>query len=282
MGQRKRMSQHSHIRMSLIPTEVQELSIDYTHCNDSSISDQPSDIPHKYVSHSFKSSNFTRPQWSITTDSRKPPYSTVNITKTRICTLQFNIPNDIGPHVYLYYKLTNFYQNHRRYVKSLDTDQLKGNAKSNSTIDGSSCDPLELDHNGKAYYPCGLIANSIFNDTIFSPVAVNPPGSDEPRPFVMTNQSIAWNSDASLYKKTHYKPIQVSPPPNWHERFPDGYGDEIPDLSKYEEFHVWMRTAGLPTFSKLALRNDDDIMKAGTYTIDIYDCKLIESCPWRG
>jgi len=30
-----------------------------------------------------------------------------------------------------------------------------------------------------------------------------------------------------------------------------------------------MRTAGLPTFSKLALRNPDEVMKAGTYQIDI-------------
>jgi LEM3 (ligand-effect modulator 3) family / CDC50 family len=206
-------------------------------------------------------------------ESRRPPYSTVNITRTQICTIQFNIPNDIGPHVYLYYRLTNFYQNHRRYVKSLDTDQLKGNAKSNHTIDGSSCNPLKLAPNGKAYYPCGLIANSIFNDTIFSPVAVNTPGSGQPVPFVMTNRSIAWGSDAQLYKKTDYQPIQVSPPPNWHDRYPNGYTDGIPDLSQYEEFHVWMRTAGLPTFTKLALRNDDDTMRAGTYRIDIYDCK---------
>jgi LEM3 (ligand-effect modulator 3) family / CDC50 family len=231
------------------------------------------DIPDKYFSYSFKSSNFSRPQWMQEQQSIRPPYSAVNITNTTVCTLQFNIPNNIGPNVYLYYKLTNFYQNHRRYVKSLDTDQLKGNAKSNSTIDGSSCDPLELDHNGKAYYPCGLIANSIFNDTIHSPVRVNPPGGGEPNTFVMTNKSIAWESDASLYKKTKYQPWEVSPPPNWARRFPRGYEDGIPDLSTYEEFHVWMRTAGLPTFSKLALRNDEDVMNAGTYSIQIYDCK---------
>lgn len=30
-----------------------------------------------------------------------------------------------------------------------------------------------------------------------------------------------------------------------------------------------MRTAGLPTFSKLALRNDKDVMGAGRYQVDI-------------
>lgn len=242
---------------------------------DDNVGEQPSDIPDDKFSYAFRNSNYTRPQWSRRTESRRPPYSAVNITRTRICTLQFNIPNDIGPHVYLYYRLTNFYQNHRRYVRSLDTSQLRGNALSNGSIDGSACNPLQLAPNGKAYYPCGLIANSIFNDTIFSPVAVNTAGSEDSVPFTMTNRSIAWGSDAQLYRQTRYEPAQVMPPPNWHDRYPDGYADGIPNLSEYEEFHVWMRTAGLPTFSKLALRNDDDVMRAGTYSIDIYDCKLI-------
>jgi hypothetical protein len=250
---------------------VQELSIDYTRCNETG--SESTDIPENKYSYSFRNSNFTRPQWSRRTDTVRPPYSTVEIEDTPICTLQFSIPNDIGPHVYLYYRLTNFYQNHRRYVRSLDTDQLRGDARSNSSIDGSPCDPLRLAPNGKAYYPCGLIANSIFNDTILSPRAVNLAG-DARDTFRMTNQSIAWGSDADLYRKTDYRADQVMPPPNWIRRYPDGYSDGIPDLSQYEEFHVWMRTAGLPTFSKLALRNDNDVMRAGTYTIDIYDCGL--------
>ncbi|EHY55213.1 alkylphosphocholine resistance protein lem3 [Exophiala dermatitidis] len=251
---------------------VQELIIDYTDCNSTATSEfQP--VPDSKVSSSFKSANGTvRPQWRKTLNTTHPPYS-VEIENTPVCTLQFSIPNDIGPPVYLYYRLTNFYQNHRRYVKSLDTDQLKGDALSNSTIKGSSCNPLRLDHNGKAYYPCGLIANSIFNDTLNSPVAVNAAGGQSSQQYRMTNKSIAWSSDASLYKKTKYTNDQVSPPPNWQRRYPDGYTDEnpIPDLSEYEEFQVWMRTAGLPTFSKLALRNDQDTMTAGIYQMDIYD-----------
>lgn len=140
----------------------------------------------------------------------------------------------------------------------------------NSSIDGSSCDPLKV-RDGKAIYPCGLIANSIFNDTINSPVFTSEAGGEDPSVYSMTNRSIAWGSDAQLYKKTDYEPDQVSPPPNWQRRYPEGYTDGIPDLSEYEEFQVWMRTAGLPTFSKLALRNDDDVLRAGTYQIQIYD-----------
>ncbi|RMZ80311.1 hypothetical protein DV738_g2888, partial [Chaetothyriales sp. CBS 135597] len=249
---------------------VQELVIDYTDCN--STSSEFTTIPDSKVSASFKTSNFTKPSWRLRTADRRPPYSAVNITNTPICTLQFDIPNNIGPPVYLYYRLTSFYQNHRRYVKSLDTDQLKGNFISNSSISSSACNPLRTNGSDFAYYPCGLIANSIFNDTFFSPQYVNQGGQADSSQYTMTNKSIAWSSDADLYGKTSYKWNQVAPPPNWAERFPNGYTEEtFPDLSEYEELHVWMRTAGLPKFSKLALRNDDDVMKAGTYTMDIYD-----------
>jgi hypothetical protein len=193
--------------------------------------------------------------------------------------LIFDIPNDIGPPVLLYYRLTNFYQNHRRYVKSLDTDQLNGKFISNSTISSSACNPLKLAPNGKAYYPCGLIANSLFNDTISSPVALN--SADGAKTYNMTSKGIAWSSDAQLYSKTVYTNHQVMPPPNWHNRYPNGYTDQnpIPDLSQYEEFQVWMRTAGLPTFSKLALRNDDAVMTAGSYRIEISDCNFTPSLP---
>ncbi|KAJ2378135.1 alkylphosphocholine resistance protein lem3, partial [Coemansia sp. RSA 2603] len=61
----------------------------------------------------------------------------------------------------------------------------------------------------------------------------------------------------------------VVPPPNWHERYPDGYNDTIPDLSQDEHFLVWMRTAGLPTFRKLYMKNTEDTMKRGYYQVDV-------------
>lgn len=67
--------------------------------------------------------------------------------------------------VYIYYGLTNFYQNHRRYVRSRDDDQLHGDSKSpGSLID--DCDPYKtISINGTTYgyAPCGAIANSLFN-----------------------------------------------------------------------------------------------------------------------
>jgi len=45
----------------------------------------------------------------------------------------------------------------------------------------------------------------------------------------------------------------------------------MPNLHEDEDFMVWMRTAGLPTFSKLSRRNDDTAMAKGMYQLDILD-----------
>ncbi len=62
--------------------------------------------------------------------------------------------------VYMYYGLTNFYQNHRRYVKSRDDKQLLGE---NLDDPGEDCAPFDKDPEGKPYVPCGAIANSLFS-----------------------------------------------------------------------------------------------------------------------
>jgi LEM3 (ligand-effect modulator 3) family / CDC50 family len=193
------------------------------------------------------------------------------VSDTNICTLQFSIDNDLKPPVLFYYRLTNFFQNHRRYVKSFDADQLKGVARTADQIGQSDCDPLRTDNVTKLpYYPCGLIANSIFNDTFQEPVKQNP-GSNENTTYAMPNTGISWSSDKDLYKKTAYNGSQIVPPPNWVRRYPNYTDFEPPNLSLDEGFQVWMRTAGLPAFSKLARRNDKDVMPRGTYELVIWD-----------
>lgn len=243
-----------HITLPL--RKVQEISIDYSECAEKAPRKPRSEEISDRVTSSFKSSGQSAPTWQR--------FDNGNVAT---CRLIFDIPDAIGPPVFMYYRLTNFYQNHRRYVKSLDVDQLKGKAVDNKTLDGGSCDPLKLDPSGKAYYPCGLIANSQFNDTINSPQLLS--AGVDPETYVMTNKGIAWDSDKELIKKTQYKPGQVVPPPNWRDRYPNNYEDGIPDLHENEEFMVWMRTAALPTFSKLARRNDSTSMAKGTYQLDI-------------
>lgn len=182
----------------------------------------------------------------------------------------------------MYYRLTNFYQNHRRYVQSLDLNQLKGDAVSYGTLKGGTCDPLAVNETAKKpIYPCGLIANSMFNDSIGNPQLRSPEGSANGKltPYIMNKKGIAWQSDKELIKKTKYTTSEVSPPPNWRWAVNNGDYLEMDKLHDNEDFLVWMRTAGLPSFSKLSRRNDNESMSAGLYSIDITDCGFLPLSP---
>ncbi|KAI5782005.1 CDC50 family protein [Pyronema domesticum] len=230
-------------------SQVQELVIDYTHCDRAGEVFSP--IPEGSYNAVFKTVKsaddyYPPPEWKM--QLTNPRY-----LEKHVCSLKFTIPNNLKPPVLLFYRLTNFYQNHRRYVQSLDEDQLRGEAS-------------------LPYYPCGLIANSMFNDTFQAPLLLGGRDEEVTRRYNMTSLGIAWESDAKRYGRTKYTSDQVVPPPNWVERFEDGrYTEEtMPQLDKDEEFQVWMRAAGLPTFSKLALRNDREVMEAGEYRVNVF------------
>lgn len=73
--------------------------------------------------------------------------------------------------IYMYYGLKNFYQNHRRYVKSRDDFQLLGQLSESPSTD---CDPFRT-INGKPVAPCGAIANSLFsgmNKAVYSQIVL--------------------------------------------------------------------------------------------------------------
>jgi len=264
--------------------QVKELSIDYTNCMQlspqvdlNSASPEFKDIDSGRVSASFRNSMSMTPRWGHSRANWTWAISNYT-TERNVCTLEFNIPEDIKPPILFYYRLTNFYQNHRRYVKSVDIDQLKGKARSAADIRSGDCTPLNVDEaTGLPYYPCGLIANSMFNDTFDNLTALgqgSTNGNENKVYYNMTVQGTSWAHEGDLYGKTAYTPDQVAVPLNWREQFPNGSYkglNHLPDLHTWEEFQVWMRTAGLPTFSKLAQRNDNDVLKMGTYRLNIYD-----------
>ncbi|KAM5352276.1 hypothetical protein ACJ41O_004999 [Fusarium nematophilum] len=256
-----------------------QIRLDYTYCTEKA----PAlgngrgwqKMPDEYVTTAFKNSGATA-RWASEENVTVEVNDGVSLNTSR-CHLQFSIPENMGPPVLFYYHLTNFYQNHRRYVLSFDADQLKGKNRNYHDIKNSDCTPLYGDsEEQKPYYPCGLIANSMFNDTFSNPVLQNPSNRDdnETWTYEMNSKSnIAWGSDKDLYGETEYKPEDVLPPPNWADRYPDNYTDKNPppNLKEWEAFQVWMRTAGLPTFSKLHQRNDTQAMLNGTYELTIDD-----------
>ncbi|ODV96840.1 hypothetical protein PACTADRAFT_48648 [Pachysolen tannophilus NRRL Y-2460] len=223
--------------------KVEEIIIDYEQCENLASDDYYSDIPTEYYSYSFHEELTITPKWKYGTNS-----SETDSDEAGLCYIQFQIPDDIGPPV---------------------EDQLNGLAASLTDIEdttGQNCQPLSHNDDGQRYYPCGLIANAMFNDTFSIPAAVNDTTDD----YDMTEDGIAWSTDSNRFKKTEYSASEVVPPPNWVKKFPDGYTDDnLPDISTWYQFQNWMHTPGLPNFSKMVLRNDDDTFPAGTYEITV-------------
>ncbi|PVV00857.1 hypothetical protein BB560_004745, partial [Smittium megazygosporum] len=130
-----------------------EYSINYTRCAElgSEFTVVPSDLYEGSFPHKQKSD--------------EAPFMKYNRAENT-CSLKFTIPINVDGPIFMYYRLTKFYQNHRKYVSSYDTAQLKGTARSASDLNNGNCDPLATRTiNGitKPIYPCGLIANSVFN-----------------------------------------------------------------------------------------------------------------------
>mmetsp|Transcript_22109 Transcript_22109/g.32207 ORF Transcript_22109/g.32207 Transcript_22109/m.32207 type:complete len:363 (+) Transcript_22109:117-1205(+) len=211
------------------------------------------------------------------------------------CSVTFNIGEDVEGPVYVYYELENFYQNHRRYVKSRSSLQLEGENLDKNDV-SADCDPLYKNHS-LLLNPCGLIANSLFNDVI---------RLDNSSGYSMDEKGISWLSDRKVkfnnvegFKKVQhanassscvevmgsekYSDCKVyvdSDGVTWYYWYPDD--DKVQYLHESypmvvspiegvenEHFIVWMRTAGLPTFRKLYGKIDDDLNKGDVLTFHL-------------
>lgn len=202
------------------------------------------------------------------------------------CEIQFELKQDFEGKVYMYYGLTNFYQNHRRYVKSRDDNQLLGRLSKTVAYD---CIPFNINNNNSAdpkpIAPCGAIANSLFSDELRIRKDDGPNQGLVP----LLKTGIAWSSD----KKNKFRNPELDPTKPKQEALKEAFKDfarpnlwrkDIWDLDKddpdnngfqNEDLIVWMRTAALPTFRKLYRRVDHsqdgfkDGLPKGNYTLDI-------------
>ncbi|WCJ19062.1 ALA-interacting subunit 1 [Euphorbia peplus] len=164
-----------------------------------------------------------------------------NLNKT--CTRRLTVPKYMKSPVFVYYQLDNFYQNHRRYVKSRNDKQFYNKE---SEADVSSCEP-EATNNGKPIVPCGLVAWSLFNDTYGFKM--------DNQALLVDKKNIAWKSDMEHKFGSDIFPKNFQSGP-----FIGGkhLNSSIP-LSEQEDLMVWMRTAALPTFRKLYGRIERDL-----------------------
>ena len=162
-----------------------------------------------------------------------------------ICTVSLKINENMPSPVFLYYQLTNFYQNYRLYVKSKSYTQLRGGAAPSSEL--SNCGDARYNKDFIGYYsgktldpdltarPCGLIARSDFNDSIS-----------------ITNYNISFDHIVSSIDTDMF--VDKDPSTQW--RTVDSH------------FINWMKVAPLPTFRKLwGIINQD--LKSGVVLINV-------------
>ncbi|PRQ29504.1 putative ALA-interacting subunit 2 [Rosa rugosa] len=159
------------------------------------------------------------------------------------CSRYLKVYKHMKAPINIYYQLDNYFQNHRRYVKSKNDRQLLHGLGYNDT---GSCKPEES-NNGLPIVPCGLIAWSLFNDT-YTLIR----GRSELK---VNRKNIAWKSDRDhKFGKSVY-------PFNFQNGTLMGGGKLHPriPLSDQEDLIVWMRTAALPSFRKLYGRIEEDL-----------------------
>ncbi|KAI3364626.1 hypothetical protein L3Q82_011406, partial [Scortum barcoo] len=217
-----------------------------------------------------------------------------NSSRPCTCTIPFYLEQPYESNVYVYYGLSNFYQNHRRYVKSRDDSQLNGDMESlmkrvavlkhieqfhspPPQKPSKECEPYAI--HDKPIAPCGAIANSMFNDTL-ELFYHDPNGTKVQIP--LSSTGIAWWTDKHV-KFRNPQPSNpnltavfqgTTKPVNW--RRPVYELDTDPENNGFinEDFIVWMRTAALPTFRKLyRIINKKDSMvptlPRGNYSLEV-------------
>ena len=193
------------------------------------------------------------------------------------CDVKFEIKEDFYGDVYVYYGLTNFYQNHRAYVRSRDDRQLAGFAVPTNELD-SDCSPYRLGGNGStATCPCGSVANSVFNDTLRLYVALSQRTYER---VPIDQDNIAWSTDRSVkFKNPPGQSLRDAfadtvRPINWpHDLY--NYSDAAGNRGlENQNLIVWMRIAAFPDFLKpygriRRIRGQNVTISAGNYKLSV-------------
>ena len=190
------------------------------------------------------------------------------------CVHNFTLEQAMDGDVFAYYGMSNFFQNHRRYVRSRDDNQLVGNHVDQNSVN-SDCRPYATNSQGLVVAPCGAIANSLFNDTF----SLSYQGSSVP----LLRTGIAWatdhnvkfnnpppRTDLNTAFSSYVKPLFWQTPVQFLDNTSisnNGY--------KNEAFIVWMRTSAFSQFRKLYGRLNrsnsiySDGLQAGNYSLRI-------------
>ena len=144
------------------------------------------------------------------------------------CNVQFRVRKQFKQPVYVYYELTEFYQNHYIFHHSVDYSQMAGDY----VEDSLSCNTKTYNENGDILAPCGLRAFYTWRDeyTFQNDWSVSPASTWEHEKYHLYKQLNSKYDDSQKWLKN------VS-----------GYSDDI----LTDKFEIWMRTSPQAHFTKL-------------------------------
>ena len=162
------------------------------------------------------------------------------------CSVELQVEEKMQGDLVLFYKLTNFRQNQRRYVEGKSTDQLQGVYVSYSGL--SSLDPYRGTEDA-ILLPSGLAPASFCTDTY------------EVDGITFSETGIAWPADVDMYKPFS---SEYTTGVQWMENL-----TEFPGGHLNEHFLVWMRFGSQPTLIKKFGICKDCTLNAGKHTIQI-------------
>lgn len=200
------------------------------------------------------------------------------------CAVEFTLDTKFsGSQLMMYYGLERYYQNHRKYATSRSDYQLRGNPLNPD----SNCEPYESDmETSKVFAPCGLIANSMFNDTYELEWLTYKNGTELPKKMKInsTVEGISWNSDhGNKFKNPAGNDLKAAfngtvKPPSWSKApYELDPGNDANNAFLNEPFIVWMRVAAFPTFRKLYSRilmelnpELDNGLESGKYRLTVH------------
>ena len=245
-------------------TGVFTFGTDYTHCKSTNASTQLKTAISTMLTQSSMISPCVSPvnltDLNLTTCEQyisaipRCVLATVRINYPCVCNVELQVDRPLLPPVFLFYELSNFYISHRRFTQSWFGSHFL--SESFTSVD-RSCFAYSEDANGTTYFPCGMVTNAFFNDTI------------SPTSFTIIKNSIAFpryvgNKFVQPSTATQERIINATSfPPAWPFSV-----YSLPGGMENQDFMVWHSTSAFPNFRKLYGVINDTIT-AQTYSFTI-------------
>lgn len=181
--------------------------------------------------------------------------------------ITLTVPRRMEPPVNVYYILKDFYQNHKRYVRSVSYPQLHGKTQSPGQL--TDCIPQRfLGGTQNATFPedglinpCGLVAWSYFNDSFTSFAVSGDAGGVEP--LAVDSSKLVWESDRDTFFG-NYAAVN-------HNTIPEMRGGQqlTQNVSRDEHFMKWMKLSAHPDVRKFWGKIDRELQEGEVITINV-------------